>query len=174
MSINLPRIGTPIPSLEHGLSHSITQSLIDSFDRSPICQEHTDAGLFTVLWASDVRGLQYQDRQGGWDRATQADDGTLTLTINLGDQFQVLTNDSVRAPVHRVICEPGCPLPRYSIALFFNPSETAVISPMTKQVSEGRERSLYREIPWAGFRRRRFEGDAADLGVEVQISDYKV
>lgn len=136
--------------------------------------EHTDAGLFTVLWASDVRGLQYQDRQGGWERTVQADDGTLTLTINLGDMFQVLTNDAASAPVHRVVCERDWPLPRYSIALFFNPSETAVISPMTKQVSEGRERSLYRDIAWAKFRRRRFEGDAADLGVEVQISDWRL
>lgn len=140
--------------------------------RSLVCQEHTDAGLFTILWASDVCGLQYQDQQGGWERATQADDGTLTLTINVGDQFQVLSNGAVRAPVHRVVCEPGCPLPRYSIALFFNPSETAVISPMTKQVSDGRENRLYRDIPWAEFRRRRFDGDAADIGREIQISDY--
>jgi hypothetical protein len=31
----------------------------------------------------------------------------------------------------------------------------------------------YRSVNWGEFRRRRFEGDFADVGKEVQISQYR-
>ena len=52
--------------------------------------EHTDAGLFTVLWAYDVRGLEYEDPSTGeFIRLDQLPEDSLTLTINVGDMFQV-------------------------------------------------------------------------------------
>jgi isopenicillin N synthase-like dioxygenase len=171
--------------------------------------EHTDAGLFTVLWANDVRGLEYEDPSTGeFIRLDQLPEDSLTLTINVGDMFQVgielarprralrtprlshsfirslthqvLTNGRVRAPKHRVICDPdlytGFEFPRYSIALFLNPSEHAVVSPALNTDERGTELPpLYRDVPWTEFRRRRFAGDLADEGRdEVQIKDYQL
>jgi len=176
--------------------------------------EHTDAGLFTVLWANDVRGLEYEDPSTGeFVRLDQLPEDSLTLTINVGDMFQVgtelgrdvrsacrpshssihsrsalvrslahqvLTNGRVRAPKHRVICDPdlytGFEFPRYSIVLFYNPSEHAVVSPALNTDERGTELPpLYRDVPWTEFRRRRFAGDLADEGRdEVQIKDYEL
>lgn len=136
--------------------------------------EHTDAGLFTVLWANDIRGLEYEvDRKGGegepsFVRLDKLLDESLTLTVNVGDMFQVLTNGRVRAAKHRVICRPEFDLPRYSIALFINPSPSSIITPVADPAKR-----LYKSIAWSEFRRRRFEGDEEDQGQpEVQIADY--
>ena len=128
---------------------------------------------FSLSLLSLLSGLEYQDRRSGaWEKATQAGNETLTLTINVGDMFEVLTNGRVPAPVHRVVCEPGCPLPRYSIAVFFNPTDTAVISPIMNHMTGNKK--LYKDVAWAEFRRQRFLGDSADVGRETQVSDYKI
>ncbi len=126
---------------------------------------HTDAGALTVLLQDDVDGLQVW-RDGAW-RAVAPTPGA--LVVNIGDMIQVWSNDLYRAPVHRVLAMNA--VERLSLPLFFNPAYEAVVAPLDRCVGPGRP-PRYHPIRWGEFRKRRADGDFADHGVEVQISDY--
>lgn len=128
--------------------------------------DHTDAGFFTILWTSMARGIDfYHDEQ--W---VTLEPLAGSFTINVGDMCQVLTNEMFAAPVHRVIIKENAR--RYSMAFFFNPSPKARIKPIEPCIRKSGCPSMYRDISWSEFRSRRFAGDYADEGKEVQISDY--
>jgi isopenicillin N synthase-like dioxygenase len=61
---------------------------------------------------------------------------------------------------------------RYSIPFFFNPSASANVSPLPT-VTDADKPPLYRKINWADFRGKRTDGDYADYGPEVQISQFR-
>ena len=125
---------------------------------------HTDAGVLTVLLQDDVGGLQVF-RDGLWHDVAPVEGA---LVINTGDMLQVWSNDRYRAAMHRVLAMNH--LDRYSIPFFFNPSAGTVVEPLANP----RDARRYRPIDWAEYRGRRTDGDYADYGVEVQISQYRV
>lgn len=126
---------------------------------------HTDAGFLTILVQGEVAGLE-MEHAGEW-RLVEPIPGA--LTINVGDMCQVVSNDLVRAPQHRVL-SPHEKV-RYSAPFFFNPSLDAVLAPVL--VSAARP-AAYRPIRWGEFRAKRFAGDYADVGEEVQIAHYRI
>jgi isopenicillin N synthase-like dioxygenase len=85
--------------------------------------------------------------------------------------MQVWSNDLYAAPVHRVLAMDS--VARISLPHFCNPAYEAMIAPLDSVVGPGRP-ARYRPIPWGEFRRRRADGDFADYGAEVQISDYRL
>ena len=128
---------------------------------------HTDAGALTVLLQDTVAGLQMHC-DGAWlDVPPIAD----ALTINIGDIWQVWSNDRYTAPLHRVRASTA--EPRLSIAYFLNPGYQAVIEPLPGQLSAAQP-ARYRRLPWNEFRELRALGDYGDFGEEVQIGDYRV
>ncbi len=127
---------------------------------------HTDAGALTVLLQDEVGGLQVH-RNGRWHDIPPVEGA---LVINTGDMMQVWSNDTYQAPTHRVLAMENCD--RYSIPFFFNPAASARVSPLPTVVSESRP-GAYRTIEWAEFRGKRTDGDYADYGAEVQISQYR-
>ena len=121
---------------------------------------HTDAGAITILLTDGVPGLQVL-KDGVWRAVDPVTGG---LIVNVGDMIQVWSNDAYQAPLHQVLAmEAG---ERFSLAYFFNPAYSAVIRPLQAP-------ARYRDLPWGEFRRRRADGDFADYGAEVQISDYR-
>ena len=126
---------------------------------------HTDAGALTVLLQDEIDGLQVW-RNDDW-RPVAPTPGA--LVVNIGDMIQVWSNDLYRAPVHRVLAMDA--VERLSLPLFFNPAYEAVVAPMERCMGAGRP-ARYHPIRWGEFRRRRADGDFADYGAEVQISDY--
>mmetsp|Transcript_47317 Transcript_47317/g.73956 ORF Transcript_47317/g.73956 Transcript_47317/m.73956 type:complete len:85 (+) Transcript_47317:1-255(+) len=80
--------------------------------------------------------------------------------------MQVVSNDQYRAPLHRVLAHKN--RHRYSAPFFFNPPYGVDCDPIPTM-----GQAVYDPINWGEFRRRRFEGDFADVGVEVQIAQYK-
>ena len=127
---------------------------------------HTDAGALTVLLQDEVSGLQvYHD--GFWYTVPNVDDA---LVINTGDMMQVWSNDIYRAAMHRVLAMEE--RERYSIPFFFNPAADCRVKPLPSVVSEASP-ARYREIEWREFRGLRTDGDYADYGTEVQISQYR-
>ena len=128
---------------------------------------HTDSGVLTVLLLDGNDGLEVF-HNGAW-RGIAASPGS--LVVNLGDVLQVWSNDAYVAPLHRV--RASADGGRLSVPFFLNPSYTASYAPLPSTVSDAAP-ARYRPIPWAEFRQRRLEGDYADLGSEVQISDYAV
>jgi len=121
---------------------------------------HSDAGALTLLWQSDTAGLQVY-RDGYWYGIPPIHDA---FVINIGDMVQVWSNDRYTAPQHRVIAMDQ--VDRFSFPYFCNPSYDAVVEPLSSPPH-------YRPINWGDFRRRRADGDFADYGAEVQISDYR-
>jgi isopenicillin N synthase-like dioxygenase len=128
---------------------------------------HTDAGALTVLMQDDVGGLQVF-KDGFWHNVKPV---AGAFVINTGDMMQVWSNDNYQAAIHRVLAMDATD--RYSIPFFFNPSAATTVSPFSTVVSDARP-ARYRTIRWSEFRGRRTDGDFADYGPEVQISQYRI
>lgn len=128
---------------------------------------HTDAGALTVLLQDDVGGLQVY-RDGYWHDIPSIRGA---FVVNTGDMMQVWSNDIYQAAIHRVLAMVD--RDRYSIPFFFNPAAATAVSPLPSVVTEQRP-CRYRTIKWAEFRARRTDGDYADYGPEVQITQYRI
>jgi isopenicillin N synthase-like dioxygenase len=127
---------------------------------------HTDSGALTVLLQDEVSGLQvYQD--GLWYDVPTIEDA---ITINTGDMMQVWSNDSYRAAIHRVRAMEE--RERYSIPFFLNPAADCRVSPLPSTINADNP-CRYQPIVWGDYRGRRSDGDFADYGTEVQISQYR-
>ena len=127
---------------------------------------HTDAGALTVLLQDDVGGLQvYKD---GYWHDIQPVPGA--IVINTGDMMQVWSNDFYRAPIHRVLAMET--RKRFSLPFFFNPSAASIVTPLPTVINQERP-SRYNPVEWSSFRGKRSEGDYADYGTEVQISQFR-
>ena len=121
---------------------------------------HSDAGAITVLIQDGLPGLQVF-HQGHWiDVASERG----TVLVNIGDVVQVWSNDTYRAPLHRVLANST--YTRISIPYFLNPAYAYTYAPLS-----GTPR--YRPINWGEFRAGRAAGDYADAGPEIQISDFR-
>lgn len=127
---------------------------------------HTDAGGLTVLLQDAVSGLQVY-RDGLWYNIPTIEGA---LVINIGDMMQVWSNDLYRAPVHRVLAMAT--RDRFSIPFFFNPAADCSVAPLPSLTTPGND-SRYRAIKWGEYRGKRSDGDFADYGTEVQISQYR-
>lgn len=124
---------------------------------------HTDAGALTILYQDDdVTSLQVQKNSQWYFIPPRKG----TFVINIGDMIQVWSNDKFKAPLHRV--QANSSTERYSAPFFYNPSYESDVFPL---VQEG-EKPNYNTVNWGEFRAKRFAGDYADLGDEVQISHY--
>ncbi|XP_074264576.1 1-aminocyclopropane-1-carboxylate oxidase homolog 5-like [Silene latifolia] len=77
---------------------------------------HTDYTMFTILLQNMVGGLQVEN-DGKW---TDLKPVHGALVINIGDLFQILSNDKYKSGAHRVYANPW-EKPRVSIATFFSP-----------------------------------------------------
>jgi isopenicillin N synthase-like dioxygenase len=127
---------------------------------------HTDAGALTVLLQDSVGGLQVF-RDGYWHNIPPVEGA---FVINTGDMMQVWSNDVYQAAIHRVLAMQD--QDRYSVPFFFNPAAATIVSPLPTTVTAQRP-ARYRSIDWSEFRGRRTDGDYADYGPEVQISQYR-
>jgi isopenicillin N synthase-like dioxygenase len=127
---------------------------------------HSDAGALTVLIQDEVGGLQVH-RDGYWYDIPPVPGA---IVVNTGDMMQVWSNDRYHAPVHRVLAMEDHD--RHSLPFFFNPAAKARISPLPTVTDENNP-SRYNDIEWASFRGKRTDGDYADYGAEVQISQFR-
>ena len=132
---------------------------------------HTDAGALTVLWQEGPPALQVysgskeDNADGSWVDVPVREGA---LTVNVGDMVHVWTGGACSAPEHRVL--PSRSAVRYSAAFFFNPSydtDVRVLEPLRRSA-----RQAFRAVNWGEFRRRRYEGDYADVGRESQVEDW--
>jgi isopenicillin N synthase-like dioxygenase len=127
---------------------------------------HTDSGALTVLLQDSQPGLQVLQGDS-WHLVEPRPDA---LVINIGDVVQVWSNDLYVAPVHRVIGSRT--KERYSAPFFLNPSPETNYAPLPSMCKVLSPR--YHPINWGEFRAGRAAGDYADLGAEIQISDFRV
>jgi isopenicillin N synthase-like dioxygenase len=129
--------------------------------------QHTDAGVLTVLAQDGQAGLEVQ-KDGEWHLVEAREDA---LVINIGDIVQVWSNDIYKAALHRAVTNPHHA--RFSAPFFFNPDYSATYAPLSSVLKSGQS-ARYREINWGEFRSLRADGDYADYGEEVQIEHYSI
>lgn len=79
------------------------------------------------------------------------------------------SNNEYKAPEHRV--RASLENKRYSSPFFYNPNYNVNIEPFVTERSS-RKHAQYNPINYGHFRQRRFQGDFADTGKEIQIEDY--
>ena len=127
---------------------------------------HSDAGAITILSQSDVAALQVF-QAGTWTLVEPIPDA---LVINVGDMLQVFTNDRYRAPLHRVLANEK--MERFSAPYFFNPAYETDCAPLPELIDDAHPPS-YTTVNWGEFRRKRADGDYADVGDEIQIAHYR-
>jgi isopenicillin N synthase-like dioxygenase len=145
----------------------MTDSSIEHLNTADLgIHHHTDAGALTVLLQDDVSGLQVY-RDGYWHNIQPVPGA---MVVNIGDMMQVWSNDVYHAAIHRVLAMDS--IARYSLPFFFNPSASSRISPLPTMVSE-QQPSHYHTIEWSSYRGQRTDGDFADYGSEVQISQFR-
>ncbi len=125
---------------------------------------HTDSGALTILCQENIKGLQVL-KDNRWYSIDPVPDA---FVINIGDMVQVWSNDKYKAPLHRVLAMTKTD--RYSIPFFFNPSYATNVTPLTKDSGTKK----YHDINWGEFRKKRADGDYANIGKEVQIDDYLI
>lgn len=126
---------------------------------------HTDAGALTVLLQDEQPGLQvYQNKR--WHTI---EPNANELIINIGDIVQVWSNDRYTAPLHRVLANAS--QARISTPYFLNPDYAYSYAPLESALNKSAPR--YRPINWGDFRSQRSQGDYADQGEEIQISNYR-
>ncbi|CAM9277483.1 unnamed protein product [Chrysoparadoxa australica] len=128
---------------------------------------HTDAGGLTIL-LQDQGITSLQVRQG--EEWVSIPPHPTALTINIGDMMQVWSNNVFVAPEHRVLSQRH--KERLSAPFFFNPDYQAEVKPIV--TGPDGAKALYKPFKWGDFRWRRFKGDYADEGEEIQIAHFKL
>ena len=132
---------------------------------------HTDAGALTLLLQDDVGGLQVGIPDGDGHQWVDVPPVEGAIVVNTGDMMQVWSNDRYVAALHRVL--PRTDRTRYSLPYFFNPSYATTYAPLEGSIATG-DVAHYRPITWGDFRQARADGDFADYGAEIQISDFRL
>ncbi|KAI5481184.1 hypothetical protein MNV49_005619 [Pseudohyphozyma bogoriensis] len=100
-------------------------------DKGISCGAHTDYGCLTFLLQDDIPGsLQVEAKDGSW---IPADAVPGSLVVNIGDIINVLTNETYKGTMHRVIHRGD----RYRVSMpfFFEPSQYAVLKPLPQFVT---------------------------------------
>ena len=89
---------------------------IDAAGRCIITHRHVDACVLSVLWQDEVRGLQYQGRDGSW---YEVPPGGGRLSVHAGRALELMTQGSIQGTPHRVV---GTGRNRYSMGFFLEPA----------------------------------------------------
>lgn len=108
----------------------------DPVERQVGMGAHSDYGLFTILYADPVPGLQVMGREGTWYDASPLPGA---FVVNIGDLMAQWTNDRWRSTLHRVLppARPDAGVNRRrSMAFFFDGNWDLVVAPLDTCVTE--------------------------------------
>ncbi len=80
--------------------------------------------------------------------------------------MQVWSNGKYKGPVHRVLANHSSD--RFSLPYFLAPAYSCIVQPLIGETKK------YKPIHWGQFRAARYQGDYADKGEEIQISQFEI
>ncbi|KAI5067543.1 hypothetical protein GOP47_0018071 [Adiantum capillus-veneris] len=99
---------------------------------------HSDVSILTLLWQDQVGGLQVR-LNGDWVTIKPRQDA---LVVNIGDVFQVWSNDCYISGVHRATLNAR--EPRYSIGYFYYSGKESMLTPIPELLKQREESSKFR------------------------------
>jgi isopenicillin N synthase-like dioxygenase len=90
---------------------------------------HTDFGSLTLLFRQPVAALQVRTPEGEW-RHVKPYDGS--ITVNLADSLEFLTNGFLKSSIHRVVAPPPdqADVDRLGVLYFVRPEDDVVLNPI--------------------------------------------
>ncbi|KAL9234415.1 hypothetical protein vseg_009289 [Gypsophila vaccaria] len=107
---------------------------------------HTDPGIITILLQDLTGGLQVQYK----DTWINVKPVRGALIVNIGDLFQIISNDKYKSGGHRVIANP-CDEARVSIAIFFNPGNPDQLYGSLPELVSEEKPALYQEVKFSDY-----------------------
>lgn len=104
---------------------------------------HTDFGSLTLLFRQPVAALQVRTPEGHW-KHVKPQPGS--ITVNLADSLEFLTNGFLKSSIHRVIAPPPdqADVDRLGVLYFLRPEDDVKLTPIKSNVLE---RLGYTETP---------------------------
>ncbi|KAF2314235.1 hypothetical protein GH714_024368 [Hevea brasiliensis] len=119
---------------------------------------HTDSDFLTIIYQDQTGGLQLK-KQGRWLTVRP---NPQSVIINIGDLFQVLSNNVFRSMEHRVLAPKQ--VERFSVAYFYCPSYDAVIQCYGKP-------AMYRKFSFREYKQQ-IQKDVQATGDKVGVSRF--
>ncbi|KAK6931853.1 Isopenicillin N synthase-like, Fe(2+) 2OG dioxygenase domain [Dillenia turbinata] len=119
---------------------------------------HTDSDFLTILCQDHVGGLQLM-KDSKWVAVKPMPDA---LIVNIGDLFQVWSNNIYKSVYHRVMANDKAD--RYSIAYFLCPSNDTLIGSC-------KEPSVYRKFTFGQYRNQ-IQRDTKETGSKVGLPRF--
>ncbi|KAL2212636.1 Clavaminate synthase-like protein [Sarocladium strictum] len=94
---------------------------------------HTDFGSLTLLFRQPVAALQIRGNDGGWKWVRPVDG---SITVNIADALQFLTNGFLKSSVHRVVAPPPdqAGIDRLGVLYFARPEDSLELRPVDSAV----------------------------------------
>ncbi|KAJ8763596.1 hypothetical protein K2173_002479 [Erythroxylum novogranatense] len=127
---------------------------------------HKDSSALTILAQDDVGGLEVKQKwDGEWIPVRPTPDAYI---INIGDVFQVWSNDRYESVEHRVVVNSK--KERFSTPFFFFPSHYVNVKPVNEQ-----HPAKFKEINWGRFFATRNRSDYKKQNVKnIQIDHFRI
>ncbi|KAJ7524768.1 hypothetical protein O6H91_17G020300 [Diphasiastrum complanatum] len=130
---------------------------------------HKDSCGLTLLVQDEVGGLEVRRNDGEWIRVKPRRDA---FVINVGDLFQVWSNDRYKSIEHRVVVNEH--KRRFSVPLFINPSYSTKVFPIP-ELLDAQHPPKYREYMWGDCLQSLKNSNFKNMGAEnLQISHLAI
>ncbi|KAF3804743.1 putative 2-oxoglutarate-dependent dioxygenase JRG21 [Colletotrichum gloeosporioides] len=96
---------------------------------------HTDFGSLTLLFRQPVAALQVRGSDGSW-KWVKPYDGS--ITVNVADALEFLTNGFLKSSIHRVVVPPPdqAGIDRLGVLYFVRPEDSLELRPVQSKVLE--------------------------------------
>lgn len=96
---------------------------------------HTDFGSLTLLFRQPVAALQVLGKDGSWKWVKPLDG---SITVNVADALQFLTNGFLKSSIHRVVAPPPdqAGISRLGVLYFVRPEDTLPLKPIESKLLE--------------------------------------
>ncbi|CAH1434443.1 unnamed protein product [Lactuca virosa] len=147
--------GLGIPKLDKTNESFLMGSKRINLNYYPICpnpeltigaSSHSDVSTLTVLLQDETGGLYV--RKLDTDSWVHVPPVKGSLTINIGDALQIMSNGRYKSVEHQVVANAN--ENRISVPIFVNPRPSDVIGPLPEVINAG-EKALYKQVLYSDY-----------------------
>ncbi|CAI9263133.1 unnamed protein product [Lactuca saligna] len=153
LSVLIKRLGIPkLDKTNQQLFMGLRRITLNYY---PICPEpelatgvgsHSDFSTITVLLQDEVGGLYVKKFES--DNWIHVPPIKGSLTVNVGDALQIMSNGRYKSVEHRVVANRHSD--RISVPIFVNPSLSEIVGPLPQVIQRG-EKALYKQVLYSDY-----------------------